>query len=177
MFGTSCFHVKWWMIAAIVECVEVTAIVAFALSQEIPYLELAWIAPLTSQGVAVGVIIQASLLSLPKGKVKDLSGFLLLIGFLMGVFSVVFLVLSLMALLPRVMYGLCTMYLLSLTVIYHPKFKTERELTRRHRRRLLGTRLSGEESYGLAPLDRPLGAGLLPKIYVPGSSSSLSVAE
>lgn len=170
-FDISSIRVKWWKVAVILECFEVTAVIISALSLEIPnFLELAWITPLTSQAVAVVAILQASRHAPAKGKVRDLAGFLLVIGLMLAVFSLVFLVLSLTGWFPRLMYSLSTLYMLSLAVIYHPKIEPESALTRRPHRRWFKAKPSRDDSCPLVPLGRPHNEGLyLPKTYMPST--------
>jgi hypothetical protein len=175
MFGTSRFPVKLWKLAVILECLDVTAVVLCALSLEIPdLLELAWIAPLISQALAVVAILQTSRCALAE-KVKDLAALLLITAFLMVIFSSLFLVLSLKGYLPRLMYVQCTLYILSLAVIFNFKLESERKLTGGSDRR---TRSIGDESYQMVPRSRRQGEGLLlPKAYVPGRSHSFQTVE
>ncbi|KAH6881165.1 hypothetical protein B0T10DRAFT_411430, partial [Thelonectria olida] len=108
----------WWRWVAILECVEVTSIVLFALRSEIAApLELAYIAPFTSQAATIGVIFFTSKGIESKSIPKHMADHLLT-GLVVILVSTSVLVLPLSGLYTRLMLTQWVLFMLSSTVGY-----------------------------------------------------------
>ncbi|KAH7146041.1 hypothetical protein EDB81DRAFT_933732 [Dactylonectria macrodidyma] len=118
---------SWLKWVAILECVEVTLIVIFAMVPEVPTpLELAYIAPFTSQAAAIGVIFFASR-GIPSERVpKRTADHLWLLSFLLMLVSALVLGLSLTGDYERLMFPHWLLYMTISTVGYRLSESSDR---------------------------------------------------
>lgn len=110
---------SWLKWVAILELVEVTLIVIFAMVPEIPTpLELAYITPFTSQAAAIGVILFASRGISSDRVPKRTADHLWLLGLLLIMVSALVLGLSLAGYYERLMFPQWLLYMTISTVGY-----------------------------------------------------------
>lgn len=95
------------------------AVIIYALGRQTSApIELAFVAPLTSQSMTFTAIIRASR-DLPNGSAKRLAEYLLISGYMLV--SLLLLGLSLGGTLPRLLYTQCGLFILSLSIAFRPK--------------------------------------------------------
>jgi phosphatidylglycerophosphate synthase len=163
----------------ILECFETFAVTtcAICLESRAP-LELAYIAPITSQTVAFIAIWQASR-GLPERPAKHLADYLLTTGTVFSLISLLVLGLSLARLLDRLLYVQCGLFILSLTIGLRPTDPHARPsipATWHQYFRRFTSRRSRHNSYqslhARGPTGRPLSRPLPPpNAHVSGRSS------